>query len=297
MRGQDVHLRPGVMSMEVFGFWESWFAWRDAMIVALLSAAILPYLGVWVVLKRVVYVPLALSQVSSLGVVFAYLVGSWLGGHPHDAHGCGIFLDPAWVALLFALGAAFWFARPRDDSSLAVVTAYLLSAATVLFLGGLVRQELHDVDSVLFGNAVLVDSTQVAYVGGAALIVLVVHLLLQRRFLFVSFDPDAAGAAGLRPFRTEVLLYASFALMISAATRAIGALPAFGLMVLPAMAGLRLAHSMRVAYGVAVVAGILAAGFGYYISFRVGVPTGATMVALAGLFYVTTLAIRPPWDA
>jgi zinc transport system permease protein len=278
--------------MEGFSFWGSWFAWRDAMIVALLAAAVLAYLGVWVVLKRVVYVPLALSQVSSLGVVLAYLVGSWLGVHPHDTHGCAIFLDPFWMSLVMSLAAALWFARPREDSSLAVVTAYLLSGAAVLILGGFVRQDLHDVQRVLFGNAVLVDTVQVLYVGGAALVVVVVHLLLHRRFLFVSFDPDAAGAAGLHPFRTEVILYASFALMISVATRAIGALPAFGLMVLPAMAGLRLARSMRGAYVVAVASGMLAAGVGYYVSFRFELPTGASMVTLAGLFYLGTLFRR-----
>jgi zinc transport system permease protein len=278
--------------MDGFGFWESWFAWRDAMIVALLSASALAYLGVWVVLKRVVYVPLALSQVSSVGVVFAYLLGSWLGVHPHDAHGCGILLDPSWISLLFALATAFWFARPHEDSSLAIVFAYLLSGAAVLILGGFVRQDLHDVKTVLFGNAVLVDAIQILYVGAAAIIAVVVHVFMYRRFLFVSFDPDAAGAAGLRPFRTEVILYASFALMISVATRAIGALPAFGLMVLPAMASLRLARSMRGAFFIAIGISILAAGFGYYLSFRFELPTGASMVALAGLFYLGSMAAR-----
>lgn len=278
--------------MEGVSFWASWFIWRDAMLVALLSAAALSYLGVWVVVKRVVYVPLALSQVSSVGVVFAYLLGSWLGVGTHDLHGCWLLLDPAWLSLAFALGTAFWFARPHEDSSLAIVTAYLLSGAAVMILGGLVRQDLHDVQSVLFGNAVLVDTVQILYVGGAALFVLVVHALLHRRFLFVSFDPDAASAAGLRPFQTEVLLYATFALMISVATRAIGAMPAFGLMVLPAMAGLRLARSMRTAYVIAMVSGTLAAGFGYYLSFRFGIPTGASMVALAGAFYLFCLPFK-----
>ena len=177
--------------MESVDFWVNWFVWRDAMLVSLLSAASLSYLGVWVVVKRVVYVPLALSQVSSVGVVFAYLLGFWVGGHTRDIHGCGILLDPSWISLLFALGTAFWFARPHEDSSLSVVTAYLLSGAMVMILGGYVRQDLHDVQTVLFGNAVLVDTVQILYVGGGALVVLVVHALLHRRFLFVSFDPDA----------------------------------------------------------------------------------------------------------
>lgn len=279
--------------MESVDFWESWLVWRDAVAVSLLCAAPLAYLGVWIVLKRVVYVPMALAQVSSLGVVLAYLVGAWLGVHPHDeGFGLGVLVDPSVVSLAVALATAFWFARPHEDSSLAVVSSYLISGAAVLVLGGFVRQEMHDIDSVLFGNAVLVDTEQIAHVGGPALLVLAVHALLHRRFLFVAFDPDAAGAAGLKPFRAEVILYATFALMISVATRAIGALPAFGLTVLPAMTGLRLARSMRGAYAIAIALGLFAAGFGYYVSFRYSTPTGASMVGLAGLVYLASLVVR-----
>jgi zinc transport system permease protein len=273
--------------MEGYSFFESVFVWRDAMIVSVLCAAVLAYLGVWVVLKRVVYVPMALAQVSSVGVVLAYLLGSWVGVHPHDEElGLGLLMDPSLVSLAVALATAFWFARPHEDSSLSVVAAYLISGAAVLVLGGFVREEMHDLQTVLFGNAVLVDTIQIVYVGVPALLVLGLHGLLHRRFLFVSFDPDAAGAAGLRPFRVEVILYATFALMISVATRAIGALPAFGLMVLPAMAGLRLAASLRGAYAIAVSFGVFSASFGYYLSFRFGLPTGASMVGLAGFVYL-----------
>ena len=273
------------------GFWQSWFVWRDAMAVAVLSAAALSYLGIWVVLKRVVYVPLALSQVSAVGVVAAYLFASLLGLHPHCDRGCAIVVDPAWISLLFALATAFFFARPRGESSQAVVVAYLSAGALVLIVGGFVRQDLHDLQTVLFGNAVLVDTVQIAYVGAAALVTVAIHWLLYERFLYVSFDPDAAGAAGIRLFRTEVLLYATFALMISVVTRAIGALPAFGLTVLPALGGLRLGRSMRAAAAIAVAAGVSSAGLGYYASFVLGLPTGATMVALAGLIYGAALAL------
>jgi zinc transport system permease protein len=278
--------------MSAVGFWESWFVWRDAMIVAVLGAAALAYLGVWVVLKRVVYVPLALSQVSAAGVVAAYLVATLAGVHPHCDTGCGIPIDPAWIALLFAIGAAIPFARPQKEGSDAVVVAYLVSGALVLILGGFVRQDLHDVQRVLFGNAVLVDSVQIVYVGAAAAVTLVVHWLWYDRFLYVSFDPDAAGAAGIGRFGTEVLLYATFALMISVVTRAIGALPAFGLMVMPALSGLRLARSMRTAFAIAISAGVLSAAAGYYGSFVLGVPTGAAMVAVSAILYLGALVKR-----
>ena len=276
---------------EGVSFFASWFVWRDAVIVAVISAAALGYLGVWVVLKRAAYVPLALSQVSSVGVVFACLLGAWLGVDPHEAHGLARLLDPSWMSLLFALGTAFWFARPREESSREVVVAYLLAGAAVLILGGFVRQDINDVQTILFGNAVLVDTIQILYVGAAALVVVVIHAVMHRRFLYVSFDPDAAGAAGIETFRVEVLLYATFALMISVATRAIGALPAFGLMVLPALAGLEVGRSMRAAFAISTACGALAAAFGYYASFVFGLPTGASMTAVAGALYLVARGV------
>jgi zinc transport system permease protein len=277
--------------MEEFGFWESWFVWRDAMIVALLSAAALAYLGVWVVLKRMVFVPLALSQVSSFGLLLATFLGGLLGGSGDPSHGHEWSMNPAWLSMVVAVVMGLWLARPREEGSQAVVSTYLFSAAGVLLLGEFVKHELHDVQAILFGSAVLVETSQIFWVGGAALIVALVHALFYRRFLFVSFDRDAAGAAGIPPFPMEALLVSTFALMISVATQAIGALPAFGLMVLPGMFALRMAQSMRNAFILALLLGLFSAGFGYYFSFRFGTPTGASMVGLSALAYGLALLV------
>lgn len=272
---------------EAVSFWESSFVWRDAMIVALISAAALSYLGVWIVLKRVVYVPLALSQVSSVGVVSAFLIGDWIG-HAEWGHAGGNFLDPAWMSLLFAGLASIYFARSKSNSGQATVIAYLLSASAVLILGGFIRHDLHDVSSLLFGNAVMVATIQIAYVGTAAIVVGLIHFFFYRRFMFVSYDADSAGASNISVIGHETLLYLSFALMISVATRAIGALPAFGFTVFPALAGLRLGRSMPDVFGIAVWVGLVAAGVGYYLSFIFELPTGACMVGLAGVIAVAS---------
>jgi len=265
-------------------FFANWFVWRDALVVSLLSAAVLGYLGVWVVLKRVIYVPLALAQVSSVGVVTAFFVADVLQSRgataATDWHA---IVNPAAVSLAFAVLASLFFARPGRSSDEPVVLAYLVGSAVALLLGGFVRQDFHDLQSVLFGSAVLVETVQIAYVGVAGVLVLGVHALFYRRFLFVSFDPDSAGASAIPLFVTEVLLYGSFAVMISIATRAIGALPAFGFIVLPALTGLGLGRSMRGAFVIAIGVGVGAAALGYYLSWIFELPTGASMVAVAGL--------------
>jgi zinc transport system permease protein len=267
------------------------FVWRDAMIVAILSAVALAYLGVWVVLKRVVFVPLALSQVSSFGLVLAVFLGGFLEKDAGHAHESGNSFDALLLSVAVSVVLGVWLARPREEGSQAVVSAYLIASAGVLLVGNLITDKLHDVESVLFGSAVLVETHQIFIVGGAALLVALTHFLYYRRFLFVSFDADAAGATGMPVFSTEALLIGSFALMISVVTQAIGALPAFGLMVLPGMFALRLANSMRTAFVLAILLGMFSAGVGYYISFQFDTPTGATMVALAALGYLGSLGI------
>lgn len=269
--------------MDEVSFWNSAFMWRDAIIVSGIAAAVLSYLGVWVTLKRVVYVPLALSQVSSVGVVLSF----WFCGLL-DLHETPVILDPAWVSLAFAVATAFYFARPRDHGDTATVVAYLLAAAGALLVGVFVRQDVHDVESILFGSAVLVETIQIAYVGVAGLAIAILHVLFYRRFLFVSFDADTAAASRFPVYATEVVLYVTFAVMISVTTRAIGALPAFGFTVLPALAALNLSSSMRRAFGLAVIIGVVCALAGYYLSFVWELPTGASMVALAGVAFVIT---------
>ena len=277
--------------MEEYGFLDSLFVWRDAMIVALISAMVLGYLGVWVALKRVVFVPLALSQVSSFGLVLAAFLGGLLGHGDGHAHDVGVQWDALVLSVFVSMLLGLWLARPQKKGSNAVVSAYLFASAGVLLLGNLVKDKLNDIQAVLFGSAVLVETHQIFIVGGAALVVALIHFLYYHRFLFVSFDADAAGATGMRVFSTEALLMATFALMISVVTQAMGALPAFGLMILPGMFALQLARSMRTAFVFASLSAMVSAGAGYYISFQFDTPTGATMVGLSAAMYVASLVL------
>jgi len=258
-------------------FWE-------AVLVALVCGGMLAYLGVWVSIKKVFWVPLALSQVAAFGAVLTFFVHDLFDLHSPGAEVWLRVLDPAWLSFVAAVLSALFFARPRLGGQRGVAVAYLLSSAGVLLLGAFVRRDLHDVNAILYGQAVLASLSEVLSVAGAALFALAVHALFYRRFLFVSFDPAAAGAAGFSVFALEVLLYATFAVMLSAATRAMGALPAFGLTVLPALAGLAAGRSLAGAMVLAVCAGLLSAAFGTSLSFHFEeLPAGASMAAVAGV--------------
>jgi zinc transport system permease protein len=73
---------------------------------------------------------------------------------------------------------------------------------------------------------------------------------------------------------------------IPPAARALGALPVFAFLTLPAAGALALRTPFRAAFVMAAALGVVAAGGGYVLSWIAEIPTGATMVALAALLAV-----------
>lgn len=276
-------------------FWAGRELWAEPMVAGVLAAALLAYLGVFIVLKRMVFVSAALSEISGVGVATAFWVGSFVGIDPH-AHGrIPIWLDPTWFSLAFACGAAALVSlRPghrKLQPETIVGLGYVISSALVLAIlnSPRIAQEAHAVGDILFGNAVTVPRQQVVALALAGVAAVLVHLLFFKELLFVSYDPETAMVQGVGTVRWEILLNVAAAVVISVATRAVGALPVFAFTVLPPAAALMLTERMRSTILLSVLFGVVAAAVGYYLSWVAAMPTGATMVVVAAAFLLPGL--------
>src|SRR5215468_1840501 len=149
---------------EHVSFWASSFVWRDAVLVAVLAGAVCAYLGVFIVLKRMVFVSAALSSMSGVGVACAFYLASVFGVAPHFAP---LWLDPRLFALLFAaLGAVFFsfnLGHRRISGETAIGLGYIVASALVIVIlnTARVRQEAHEIDDLLYGSSVAVSRAQV----------------------------------------------------------------------------------------------------------------------------------------
>lgn len=254
------------------------------MLAAVLASAMLGYLGFFVVLRRIAFMSAALSQVSGLGVAVAFLVGSFAGITPHAE--TPLWLNQSLWALAFACMGAVAMALParsrRVTPESVVALAYLGASAFVLLVlaNPRIAQEAHEIGDLLFGNAVVVRRQDLWNLGFAALLVLLVHGLLFRTFLFASFDPDTARVSGVPVGGVDLVLHLSLAVEVAAATRALGALPVFSFLVLPAGAALLLSERLRSVIFLSVVIAVSCAAGGYGLSWALSLPTGSVMVAL-----------------
>jgi len=252
----------------------------------MIVAAICSYLGVFIVLRRAVFVGAALAQVSSLGVALALFAGgaleAWKGVH--------LYIPPQPVALALTVAAAALMAVQHKEVRLPRETiigvAYAAASGIAILVVAVSTHAESEVLNLMFGNVLAIGTGEVLLLAGLAICVGLIHWVFYKEFLFVSFDPDMAMALGLRGRLWNVVLFLTVGVTISLAIRAAGALVVFDFLVLPAATALLLRSSLRVAFVAAIAAGIVASFAGISISYVADLPSGPTIVAVSASLLV-----------
>src|SRR5574341_1480838 len=150
----------------------------------------------------------------------------------------------------------------------------------------------HDLSGMVFGNAMAVTGGELAALAVVFVVVAGTHTFFEKELVFSSFDPETAGALGVRVGLWDTVLFASVGVAIPPAARALGALPVFALLTLPAAGALLTGRRLRASIAIAGVTGVLAAGGGYLLSWFAETPTGATMVVVAAALVLPAIALR-----
>jgi zinc transport system permease protein len=264
----------------------------DVLAGTAIVAAICSYLGVFIVLRRAVFVGAALAQVSSLGVALALFVTGMLES-PHELH---VELPPQPIALLLTVAAAVAMAaQPREGRlprETLIGVAYAAASGIAILIVALSTHAESEVLNLMFGNVLAIDRGEVALLAMLAVGVGIVHRVFFKEFVFSSFDPDMAIALGVRARLWNVVLFLTIGVTISLAIRAAGALVVFDFLVLPAATALAFGRSLSFAFAAAVAIGIASSVAGISISYVADLPSGPTIVAVSAVLLVLVMAGR-----
>lgn len=124
------------------------------------------------------------------------------------------------------------------------------------------------------------------------MVLLGLHIIFYKEFLFVSFDYETALAHGLAGRWWNLLLYLTLGLAIAFAIRSMGVLLVFTFLLVPAMTARLLAGRMASMFTLSAVFGVLSVPIGLYLAFRIDLPTGTTVAAASVAMLVLVLAAR-----
>ena len=252
---------------------------RNALAAGLLAAVACGVVGVYVVVKRIVFISGGIAHASFGGIGLGYYLG----------------VNPILGALLFALGAGVALGsitrrtKLAEDTAIGVLWAMGM-ALGVLFIA-LTPGYAPDLMSYLFGNILTVPAGDLVLMAVLDVVIVCVVVALYKEYLVVSFEEEYASAIGLPVERLYLLLMGMIALTVVVLIRVVGMILVIALLTFPAAMARQFTHRMAPMMALSVLFGALFTLGGLWLSYVLGLPSGATIILLGGLALTATLVV------
>jgi ABC-type Mn2+/Zn2+ transport system permease subunit len=272
------------------------FLLRNSIYTSVLIGLACPLVGVFLVLRRLVFMGVALPQISSTGVALALSLPLWLGvsvtAHgPHSEHVLA-FVGSTAFSLVAILTLAFLERRGHGLPEGRLGTAYVVAAAlSILLLSKNRYAEIGWLD-LLKGEVITISNFDLTLTAAALAVVLVVLGLFHKELLFVSFDRDMAITLQKKVIFWDVVLYLLIGLTVSMAVLSVGPLIAFGFLLIPPLTAHLFARNMRQFTILASLLGGAASFIGFWLAYQWDLPVGPTDVVLLGMIYATAWTVH-----
>jgi ABC-type Mn2+/Zn2+ transport system permease subunit len=261
---------------------------QRALIGALLVAIVASASGTFLVFR-------GLSFMAS-GVAHAALGGTALGLFLQDS-GIAPWFDPGLGALLFSVLVAVFTGYAGEGGisqkmEVAVGVSFALSMSLAVFLMYYIPPyRVPQIWGYLIGDILLLNDLDVILLGATAVLLVFITAMFNKEFVYVSVDMEGSVAHGMNARLYHYLMLIVSALAIALATKAVGAILVYAVMVAPAAASNELMHSVRGVIVAVFMIAIFSELLGIGSSFLAYVSPSAVAGILAGLSYVVALQV------
>ncbi len=253
---------------------------QNAILGGLGVALLCSLLGIYLVLRRLVLIGVALPQASAAGIAAVF----WLTGHGHGSASQthALALAGSLAATFGALALLVVGRRPEQipaEWGIGVLFA-VSSAATILFVAINPTGDI-EMASLLRGELLTITDADLRVLGIVLLSVGALFFLFRRDLLLTSFDAEFSRTLGRNPIRYDMLLYFLIGGGIALGVITAGPLVVFGFLVLPSLAALRVASGLGAAFAISGLLAVASFLAGFTLSYHADLPAGPVCVAVA----------------
>lgn len=250
---------------------------RRALIAGLALSLAAPPLGVFLMLRGMSLIGDAMAHAILPGVALGFL----MAGFSLPAMSLGGILSGLVVAGL--AGGVSQMTGHREDSAMA--SFYLISLAAGVMLVSLGGSSV-DLTHVLFGSILAVDTTALLLIAAVSTVTVLLLATMFRALVMECLDPLFLRGQGVRPGLIQGMFLGLVVINLTAGFQTLGTLMAVGLMMLPATAARFWSKRLEGLMGLAIVIAMLASTGGLLISYHLDMPSGPSIILLAGIVYL-----------
>ncbi len=248
------------------------------VILALISAVI----GVFVVLRRMSFFSDAIAHASLAGV----------------AIGLALQISPTLGAIFVSIAIAFIMASLTQRRVLASDTIigvlFSSSIALAVFIISLLPQYRVDLTSLLFGDILVVSSSDIALAIFLLIATAITLKLYGKTLVKLTFNRDVALVEDKSVAAVEYLFLTLVGFTVAVCLKIVGAVLVSALIILPASTAQHVSKDLRTMFGLSMILAVIGVLLGMYFSFVFDSPSGSTIVLVLTSFFLLSFLFRKP---
>jgi zinc transport system permease protein len=253
---------------------------RNAMLAGLLASIACGIVGVYVVVKKMVFIAGGISHASFGGIGLGYLLG----------------INPVIGALVFSLASAismgFITRRTKLPEDTVIGILWAMGMALGIVFIGLAPGYVPDLFSYLFGNILTVPLNDLIFMLVLDIVIVLLVSALYKGFLALAFDEEFSTVAGVPVETLYILLLCMIALTVVVLIRVVGIILVIALLTVPAALAKQFTYDLKKMIPLAILFGAVFTFGGLWISFTLDIASGASIILLSGFILLTNFGIN-----
>ena len=251
---------------------------QRALIASIMVGILCPFVGNFVVLRRMSFFSDAISHSAFAGIAVGALLGIDLS------------LSSIAVAILIAILIAFLSEKTTLSHDTVIGVAFSGAIATGMLIIGMLKGYRADLFAFLFGDILAITSTDLLLLFIIGVITITILVTFLKPFLQITFNRDLARVEGINVRLFEYLLFFIIAVVITVSLKIIGMILVTSLLIVPAAAAKNLASSMKNLFVLSCTFGLISGITGLIGSVYLNTSSGPTIVLVSiGIFFLTLL--------
>ncbi len=253
---------------------------RNAIAAGLLASLACGIIGVYVVVKRIVFISGGIAHASFGGIGLGYFLG----------------MNPILGVLPFSILSAITMGLVSKRSKVAEDTAIgilwsLGMAMGILFIS-LTPGYAPDLLTYLFGNILTVPPSDIYLMLLLDAFIVVTVISLYKEFLALCFDEEFSNVAGIPVELLYLLLLCLIAMTVVLMIRVVGLILVIALLTIPAALSGQFTNDLKKMMYLSIASGSIFTVSGLFLSYYLDVPSGATIILVMSLVYILYFALR-----
>ena len=253
---------------------------QNALITSVMVGISAGIIGSFIILRGMSLMGDAISHAVLPGVALSYMLGS------SYIIGATIF----GMASAALIGFVTKHSRLKNDTAIGIVFSAFFALGIILISFARSSTDLYH---ILFGNVLAVRDSDMLLTAAVLIIVLISVPLFYKQLKLTSFAPTIAKSYGWNISAINYGLMFLLTLVAVTSLQTVGTILVIAMLITPAATAYQLTDKLLVMIVLSTVFGTLSSIVGLYFSYSYNLPSGATIVMAAAVFFIVAFIFAP----